>query len=74
MYMYEVVGFRKYEGEFEGKKYSGYFLHCTHHRDDVEGTAVTEIKVKSKTGYVPRVGDTITIFYGPRGINRIDVM
>lgn len=74
MYVYEVVGFRRYEGEYEGVKYFGYYLHCLHHRDDVEGQAVTEIKVKSKQGYVPRLGDQISVIYGPRGIDRIEVM
>lgn len=74
MYVYEVLGFRKYSGEFEGRKYSGYFLHCSYFREGVEGHAVTEIKVKEKHGYVPRVGDQISVIYGPNGIDKIEVM
>lgn len=71
MFFYEVEGFRRYEGEYEGKKYGGYFLYCTHQRPEVEGRATIEIKVKDKYGYHPRVGDNISVIYGPRGIESV---
>lgn len=76
MHKYQVVGFRPYSGEYEGRKYSGYYLHCLAHpnRDDFEGQMVKEIKCKSKYGYVPRVGDEILVTYGEYGIESIEVM
>ena len=76
MFIYQVVGFRKYSGEYEGRKYSGYFLHCVGEpqRDDVEGQVVTELKIKEKLGYIPRVGDMIQITYNQYGICDVKVI
>lgn len=71
MFFYHVEGFRRYEGTFEGKPYGGYFLYCTHQDKDVEGLKTVEIKVKDKHGYHPRVGDDITVIYGPRGLESV---
>lgn len=76
MFQYEVVGFRAYSGEFEGRKYSGYYLHClvAPTRDDFQGKMVKEIKCKSKFNYVPRVGDIIWVTYDENGIAGIKVV
>lgn len=71
MFFYHVEGFRRYEGEFQGKPYGGYFLYCTHKVPDVEGVKTSEIKVKDKHGYEPAVGDDITVVYGPYGIESV---
>lgn len=75
MYEFEVVGFKPYSGEYEGKPYSGYVLHCIAKtvKDGFTGCEVCTIKAKSKYGYTPRVGDTIWITYDRFGIAKIDV-
>lgn len=75
MYQYEVVGFKPYSGEFEGRPYKGYTLHCVQDtkKDGFEGRETCTIKAKEKFGYTPRVGDTIWVTYGPHGIEKIDV-
>lgn len=76
MYQYEVVGFKPYSGEFEGRPYKGYTLHCVQNTilDGMEGKAVCTIKAKEKYGYVPRVGDDILVTYGPHGIEKIECL
>lgn len=76
MVQYEVVGFRKYEGNFEGKAYSGYYVHCIYHanKEGFEGKACKELKVKSRVNYVPRVGDIIWVLYDEYGISEIKVV
>lgn len=73
---YEVVGFRAYKGEFEGRKYSGYFVHCLREsaREGFEGRETVEIKVKSKIGYTPHVGDRIIPIYDETGLRDIEVV
>lgn len=75
MKYYTVVGFNKYSGDYEGKPYSGYYLHCLcdDAGPDFEGQRVTQVKAKSKYGYVPRVGDRICVQYGEFGIESIQV-
>lgn len=76
MKCYHIVGYREYKGEFEGKPYSGFYLHCTTTDvpDSHMGEAVTELKCKSRYGYTPRVGDDIAVEYGPYGIESIGVV
>lgn len=73
---YEVVGFIAYKGEFEGRKYSGYFVHCLRdsRREGFEGREAVEIKVKSKIGYIPHVGDCIIPIYDEAGLRDIEVV
>lgn len=73
MKAFKVVGFRPYSGEYEGRKYSGYFVHAVTDGADrgVTGERVQEIKVKSKLGYTPCVGDQIFINYDEFGISEI---
>lgn len=75
MKIFKVVGFRKYSGEFEGKPYSGHYVHCVTDGADkgVTGERVQEIKVKNKLGYTPRVGDQIFVTYDEYGIAGIEV-
>lgn len=74
--IYEVVGFRKYEGEYEGKAYSGYFVHCIvdSHRNGFVGKECTEIKVKSRFNYTPNVGDLIKPIYNQYGLCGIELV
>lgn len=76
MKLVNVVGFRAYNGEFEGKPYSGYYVHGVTDGADrgVTGSRVMEIKVRSKMGYTPRVGDQIYITYDESGISNIEVV
>lgn len=75
MKLVRVVGFRQYSGEFEGKPYSGYYVHGVTDGQDrgVTGERVQEIKVRSKLGYTPRVGDQIYVTYDESGISNIEV-
>lgn len=73
MKAFRVVGFRPYSGEYEGRKYSGFFVHAITDGSDrgITGERVQEIKVKSKLNYVPRVGDQIFVVYDENGIAEI---
>lgn len=73
---YEVVGFRQYSGEFEGRKYSGYYVHTLVNpdKDGFNGRMCKELKVKSKLGYTPRIGDVINVYYDEYGICDIQVV
>lgn len=73
MKAFKVVGFRPYSGEYEGRKYSGYFVHVVTDGADrgVTGERVQEIKVKQKHNYVPCVGDQIFVTYDEYGISEI---
>lgn len=75
MKIFKVVGFRKYSGEYEGRSYSGHFVHCVTDGADkgVTGERVQELKVKSKLEYTPRVGDQIYVTYDEYGISNIEV-
>lgn len=77
MKKFSVVGFSKYSGEFEGRAYSGYYVHCIS-EDPVdkgfEGRRVKELKIKEKTGYVPVVGDLIGVTYGEYGIEEVEAL
>lgn len=75
MKIFKVVGFRPYSGEYEGRKYSGYYAHCVTDGSDkgVTGERVQEVKIKSKFGYTPRVGDQISVVYDEYGICDIEV-
>lgn len=77
MKMFSVVGFSKYSGEFDGRAYSGYYVHCIS-EDPVsqgfEGRRVKELKIKEKIGYVPAVGDQIGVTYGEYGIEEVERM
>lgn len=68
MFFYHVTGFRRYEGTYQGKPYGGYFLYVTFQEAGTEGEKTAEIKIKDKHGYHPRVGDDISVTYGPNGI------
>lgn len=75
MKMYRVVGFSKYSGEFEGRAYSGYYVHCVSldaPGNGFEGQRVKELKIKEKIGYTPAVGDEIGITYGEYGIENVE--
>lgn len=76
MKLVRVVGFRAYSGEFEGKPYSGYYVHGVTDGKDrgVTGERVMEIKVRSKLNYNPRVGDQIYVTYDESGIAGIEVV
>lgn len=41
----KIVGFRSYQGEFQGKSYSGFYVHLTYDHPDVQGVAVKTVKV-----------------------------
>lgn len=75
MRLCKVVGFRPYSGEYEGRKYSGYFVHCICDGSDrgVTGERCMELKVKSKLDYTPCVGDQIYVSYDEYGIAGIEV-
>lgn len=75
MKLFEVVGFRPYSGEYEGRKYSGYYAHCVTDGSDkgVTGKRVQEIKIKAKHNYTPQVGDQIAVTYDEYGICDIEV-
>ena len=75
MRLFKVVGYRKYSGEYEGKTYSGFFVHCVTDGQDrgVTGERVQELKVKQKHNYTPRVGDQIAVTYDEYGIASIEV-
>lgn len=75
MKLVRVVGFRSYSGEFEGKAYSGYYVHGVTDGQDrgITGDRVMEIKVRSKLNYTPRVGDQIYVTYDESGIAAIEV-
>lgn len=75
MKAFKVVGFRPYSGEYEGRKYSGYFIHAVTEGSDrgVTGERVQELKVKAKHNYTPRVGDQIFVTYDEYGISGIEV-
>lgn len=74
MKMFKVVGFRPYSGEYEGRKYSGFYAHCVTDGSDkgVTGERVLELKIKAKHNYVPRIGDQITVIYDEYGIASIE--
>lgn len=74
--VHEVVGFRKYEGEYEGKAYSGYFVHCVTDsvRQGFQGRECVELKIKGRIGYTPVVGDRIIPQYNQYGLCDIEVM
>lgn len=74
MRIFKVVGFRPYSGEYEGRKYSGYYAHCVTDGADkgITGERIQELKIKKKLDYVPRVGDLITVTYDEYGIASID--
>lgn len=74
--IYEVVGFRKYEGEYEGRKYAGYYVHCIVDSDRTGfiGKEAVEVKVKQKIGYDPQLGDRIIPKYNQYGLCDIEVM
>lgn len=73
MKAFKVVGYRPYSGEYEGRKYSGFFIHvvCDGSDRGVTGERVQELKVKSRLNYVPRVGDQIFVSYDEFGISEI---
>lgn len=75
MKKYCVTGFSKYSGEYEGKPYAGYYVHCVSLDDPgkgFEGQRVKELKIKEKIGYVPAVADEILVTYGEYGIEEIE--
>lgn len=76
MKLFKVVGFRAYSGEYEGRKYSGYYAHCLTDGADkgVTGERVQELKIKSRHNYTPRVGDQISVIYDEYGIADIEVI
>ena len=77
MKMYRVVGFSKYSGEFEGRAYSGYYVHAVsldNPGTGFQGQRVKELKIKEKIGYVPAVGDEIGVTYGEYGIEEVERM
>lgn len=41
----KILGFRSYSGEFQGKPYSGYYVHLSYDHPDVQGVAVKTVKV-----------------------------
>lgn len=74
MKKFSVVGFSRYSGEYEGRPYAGYYVHCLSEDDPgpgFEGRRVKELKAKEKLGYVPHVGDLIQVEYGEYGIEEI---
>lgn len=70
MFEFEVIGFRRYSGEYEGRAYGGYFVHVAgiSTRDGFFGREVQEIKVKDRFGYKPAVGEIIAVTYDRNGI------
>ena len=70
-----VLGYSRYSGDFDGKKYEGYFVHCAKPLGkNVEGVGeqVERIKVKSSSeayAGVPMLapGDEILPLYDARG-------
>lgn len=75
MKKYRVVGFSNYSGEFDGRPYSGYYVHCVSQYDPGQGFSgqrVKVLKIKEKVGYVPAVGDDIIVTYGEFGIEEVE--
>lgn len=76
MFEFEVVGFKRYEGEFESRKYGGFYVHCItkSRRPDFTGSEARELKIKDRFGYVPHVGDIIHVCYDENGICSLEVI
>lgn len=75
MYEGTVVGYKHNTGTYQGNPYDNYQVHvvCDSVSDDHVGQFVLIEKIRSKMGYVPRVGDRITLIYGPNGLDRVEV-
>ena len=75
MKIYKVIGFRAYSGEFEGRKYSGYYVQCVTDGSDkgITGERGQELKIKAKHEYTPRIGDQISVTYDEYGICDVEV-
>lgn len=64
--VYRVEGFKKYENDFGGVKKEGHLLSLVAVDTDPNfiGKEYSSAKVGTKTGYIPKVGDNIKLFYG----------
>lgn len=70
MFEFEVIGFRRYSGEYEGRPFGCYYVHVAgiSTRPGFVGRETQEIKVKDRLGYTPVVGDIIAVTYDRNGI------
>lgn len=75
MYEATVVGFKHNTGTYQGTPYDNYNVHVVCDSQDPEfvGQQVMEVKIRSKMNYIPRINDRIILYYGPNGLDRVEV-
>lgn len=85
MYEIMVTGFCRNAGTYEGHQYDNWVIHGTTahvnprltdpHRlkAPFQGREAIVVKVPARFGYVPRVGDSLELVYGPQGLICVQV-
>ena len=72
----EVIGYAKYEGEYEGKPYEGYYVFAQPLTppENLFGHAAEKFKIKKRLGYIPCCGDILAISEGKFGVTDVLVL